>query len=290
MAQLKIRPSAAANAAPAADAPRAAASAPREALSDTFISYSPSDQDLIRELDKAFRGNRQKLWIDWKDTPFAGDRRQEIFSRIEAAPNFIFVISPESVVSEQCLEELAQAVKLDKHLVPLLHREVAAEAKPLSLQGIEPLHFRRNDDFKSAFAALDDAIDTALKLDAFISYSRRDRTAHLWEMSEGRSLAELRAHTSGINDASFSRDGKYFVTAGDDSTARVWEVGTGHIVGQLRGHPAGVMRAAFSPDGRFIITGGAFGAANVYACEACRPVEELIAIARTRLAKETPRP
>jgi WD40 repeat protein len=49
----------------------------------------------------------------------------------------------------------------------------------------------------------------------------RDHTAKLWDV-QGNRLADLKGHTSYVNSAVFSPDGKRIVTASRDGTAVVW--------------------------------------------------------------------
>ncbi|NDA63415.1 MAG: hypothetical protein EBX50_15455, partial [Chitinophagia bacterium] len=57
-------------------------------------------------------------------------------------------------------------------------------------------------------------------------------------------------HTSNVNSAVFSPDGKLALTASGDNTARLWEVSTGKELQVLRGHTSIVNSAVFSPDGK----------------------------------------
>jgi len=58
--------------------------------------------------------------------------------------------------------------------------------------------------------------------------------------------------------ATFSLDGKYIVSGGDDHTVRVWDACTGNpTLGPLRLHNDAVKCVAFSPDGRRIASGSA---------------------------------
>ena len=56
-------------------------------------------------------------------------------------------------------------------------------------------------------------------------------------------------HTSSINRAVFSPDGKLVLTASEDRTARVFEVSTGFKLLLLIGHTSILKSAVFSPDG-----------------------------------------
>ena len=66
--------------------------------------------------------------------------------------------------------------------------------------------------------------------------------------------AILRGHTSTVNSASFSPDGKYIVSASDDNTVRIWDAKTGQQVGSPL---VNVTSASFSPDGRYIVSASA---------------------------------
>jgi WD40 repeat protein len=80
------------------------------------------------------------------------------------------------------------------------------------------------------------------------------REVDLRDAQTGSLLHRLVGHASTINDAEFSSDGRYVVTASDDHTARIWNVRTGALVHVLRGHFFPVYAASFSPDGRWVVT------------------------------------
>lgn len=66
----------------------------------------------------------------------------------------------------------------------------------------------------------------------------------------------LAGHSDAVNDANYSPDGKYIVTASTDKTARVWDAQTGKELRQF-GHDKAVYSASFSVDGKFIVTASA---------------------------------
>jgi WD40 repeat protein len=83
-----------------------------------------------------------------------------------------------------------------------------------------------------------------------------ENEAWVWELTSGKKLMSLQGHTALLNSASFSRDGRYLVTASQDGTLRVWDSSTGQDLKTLRGHAGGVNSAVFSPDDRFIVSAG----------------------------------
>ena len=65
------------------------------------------------------------MWVDREEIEAASDWAERIVRGIDASKAFIFVITPESVHSVECLRELNQAVELHKLVVPVVLREVA---------------------------------------------------------------------------------------------------------------------------------------------------------------------
>jgi WD40 repeat protein len=108
--------------------------------------------------------------------------------------------------------------------------------------------------------------------------------AQVWQVSTGRILHEL-VHEESVNDAAFSPNGRWIVTAVVDGSAGVWEASTGKRLLTLGGYDRSRTTAAFSPDGSRIATGTAFGQVLVHACEACGSVEELMSVARSRVSR-----
>ncbi len=127
-----------------------------------FISYSRKDKNFVLKLWEALERFKKNAWVDWDDIPPVADWRQEIYRGIEAADNFVFIISPNSISSEVCTEELAHAIKHGKRLVPIVRQEVDYNAVHSSLVRLNWIFFREFDDFDSAFKRLIEAIETDL--------------------------------------------------------------------------------------------------------------------------------
>ena len=67
----------------------------------------------------------------------------------------------------------------------------------------------------------------------------------------------IKGHLLAVNTVKFSRDGKFFLSAGDDRTVAVWNARSMEKAITLRGHSAAVLCADFSPDGNFVVSAGA---------------------------------
>jgi DNA repair exonuclease SbcCD ATPase subunit len=132
-------------------------------MADIFISYSRKDKEFVRTLHQALSQSQRSTWVDWEDIPVTAEWWKEIEAGIEGADTFIFVISPDSVASKVCYQEIEHAVRFNKRLFPIVRREeFAVEQVHEALQRHNWLFFRKEDDFDQAFETLIKAVDTDL--------------------------------------------------------------------------------------------------------------------------------
>ncbi len=128
-------------------------------MAQAFISYSRKDKNLVSKLYDALLAQQREAWIDWKDIPLTVEWQQEIFTNIDSADYFIFVISPDSAGSRNCRTEIDHAVANNKRMIPILYRPVLDEAIPEDLGRFQRIDFGDNDNFQEKFAALITALD-----------------------------------------------------------------------------------------------------------------------------------
>jgi WD40 repeat protein len=91
-----------------------------------------------------------------------------------------------------------------------------------------------------------------------------DSDVSLWEVQTGKKKAKLKGHHPpfGSRGFSFSPDGRFLASAGDDFQAVVWEVATTRKLAGWEAHATkprmntGVGAVAFFPDGKTLATGG----------------------------------
>ena len=147
-----------------------------------FVSYSRSDRSFARRLTQAFSQEGYDVWIDWEDIPLTAEWLSEIYSGIEAADIFVFVVSPESIASNACGLEIAHAVTHNKRIVPILRRDVDARAAPEAIRRLNWAFFRDRDDFVDSFTSLTTAMGT--DLDLLRLHTRLLRRAREWESKD----------------------------------------------------------------------------------------------------------
>ncbi|MEL6526056.1 MAG: toll/interleukin-1 receptor domain-containing protein, partial [Chloroflexota bacterium] len=102
-------------------------------MSDVFISYSRRDSAFTQKLHDRLAQNEADVWVDWEDIPATADWWAEIKAAIEAADAFAFLITPNSIRSEVCRDEIEHAVDNNKRFIPLL-------VAPLSNEDMQLLH------------------------------------------------------------------------------------------------------------------------------------------------------
>jgi WD40 repeat protein len=167
-----------------------------------FISYSREDKDFVRHLDQALAKRERETWVDLDDIRPTEEWLAGVYAGIEGANGFVFVISPDSVGSKSCLQELNHAVEHNKRLIPIMHRDVDASAVPEPLRSPQWIFFRDGDDFGEALQELVDALDSDLE----------------WVHAHTRLL--MRA----IEWDGNGRDSSFLLRGSDLSTAEEWQV------------------------------------------------------------------
>jgi WD40 repeat protein len=134
-------------------------------MSVVFLSYAREDQPFGKRLHDALSSSgRPPAWDqDHETVRFSAPWRAEIRSAIEGSDKFIFVISPDSLASQPCADELSHAVELNKQVIPVLRRRPApGQQVPAAVEEINWIFFDDDAAFDVSFAQLTLALDTDL--------------------------------------------------------------------------------------------------------------------------------
>ena len=130
---------------------------------DAFVSYSRSDKDFVeRQLVPGLEARGKHVWLDLKDIEGGADWRERLSAGIRGARAFVFVISPSSVESKPCRDELAQARGLGKPFVPIVRVDVAPEQVPEELERSQWIFFRATDPVDKGLDEVVKAVDADL--------------------------------------------------------------------------------------------------------------------------------
>jgi WD40 repeat protein len=173
-------------------------------MSDVFISYSRKDNVFARKLFDSLKAKGKEVWADFEDIPKAADWWQEIQAGINAADTFIFIISPDSVRSDVCRQEVDHAIANNKRLLPLLYREILEADDKTKIHAAISAHnwifCREADSFDDSFAILMEAIET--------------------DLDHNRTLTRLLVRAREWNDK--NRSTSYLLRGDDLSKAEQW--------------------------------------------------------------------
>ncbi len=140
----------------------ASAAMPQSALAgryDAFVSYSREDHAAAERLRAALNAHGKAVWLDAEDIVAGENWSVRITRAIEACNAFMFVLSPASVRSEYCRQELDQAVALKKLIVPIYYKLVKREILPSSLRDREWVVIREDDSFEPGLRRLIQALE-----------------------------------------------------------------------------------------------------------------------------------
>ena len=159
-------------------------------MADVFISYSRKDIQFAQRIHQELEARDREPWVDWQDIPPTSEWLDEVYAGIQAADTFLFIISPNSVVSEICTLEIEHAIQHNKRLVPVVWRDVADDQVNTAMSAHNWIFLREEDDFNANLELLISALDT--DLDYVREHTRLLTLAIEWDKNQRRRSAGLR--------------------------------------------------------------------------------------------------
>jgi serine/threonine kinase PknH len=92
-------------------------------MAHIFISYSRVDKNITKTLAELLSHAYDHLWYDTAKLVGGDEWWEKILNEIANCDHFIYLLSPESIASEWCQKELAEAQNQQKHIVPIRIRD-----------------------------------------------------------------------------------------------------------------------------------------------------------------------
>ncbi len=117
----------------------------------TFISYSSKDAGFATEIAKQLRADGHAIWFDKLDIAAGEAWDREIEKGLKESDRLIVILSPDSVASENVMDEVSYAIDEGQELIPLYFRECSI---PMRLRRTQYIDFR-SDDRATASKRLD---------------------------------------------------------------------------------------------------------------------------------------
>jgi WD40 repeat protein len=91
-----------------------------------------------------------------------------------------------------------------------------------------------------------------------------DRTADIFNTSDGKKLLTLENQTFGYYCISFSTDGRWFAAGSIDNSIKLWDLETGQGLPPLKGHLGDVTSIVFHPDNKRLISSSMDGTIRIW--------------------------
>ena len=125
-----------------------AAQSAERARFDAFVSYRrvTADTEFVDQLQRDLADRGKRVWVDRAEIEPASDWSQRVRRGIDASKAFVYVLTPESAVSPECLRELEAAVELHKLVVPVVLRDVDPKILPEALTKPNWVYFSPGHD------------------------------------------------------------------------------------------------------------------------------------------------
>lgn len=122
-----------------------------------FFSYAREDSDFVLRLAKELRVAGANLWLDQLDIVGGQHWDRAIEAALRACTGMIIVLSPNSVVSDNVMDEVAYALEQRKLVVPVLYQDCDF---PFRLRRVQYIDFTQS--FESGCTQLLRALDIPL--------------------------------------------------------------------------------------------------------------------------------
>lgn len=158
---------------------------PRSAKTKVFISHSREDLDFVGPLETQLRDAGYSVFIDQNDIAGGEPWRSRLDAIIVNCDAVVFVLSPHSVKSKACADEIERTIQLGKRLVPLLLEPVPQESCPEALASPNWMPMKKGFAGgldASSLARLRYAIDTDIQW--VREHSRLTELAERWRASD----------------------------------------------------------------------------------------------------------
>jgi WD40 repeat protein len=157
-------------------------------MADVFLSYSRRDSEFVHRLAESVAQRGKEVWVDTEGIADGEIFPEAIKRAIEQSDAFLFVITPASVASAYCEQEVEYARELQKRIVPVLRDPVSDAELPPEIRDRNWIPFTAADEFDTSLGRLVTALDT--DLEAAKAHTRWLVKALEWD-GEGRDRSFL---------------------------------------------------------------------------------------------------
>jgi WD40 repeat protein len=160
-------------------------------VADVFISYAREDQATVRRLHDAVVARDREAWVDWQGIEPSDRWMESVQEAIDGADAVVVVLSPASLASEVCRQEVERATAVNKRLIPVVARDIPEGAAPPAVAELNWVFAREGvDDLEEAADTIVRALDT--DIDLVRTHTLVLTRAQAWELAGRRTSPLLR--------------------------------------------------------------------------------------------------
>jgi WD40 repeat protein len=113
-------------------------------MTQVFLAYGEEDESVMEQIRNSLRWESFTVWTNKTDIQMGEASEEAIKRGIEQADNIVYLLSPDSLKSKFCQQELDYAVLLNKRIIPILVRETDGEPVPPALQQLQYIDLTDN--------------------------------------------------------------------------------------------------------------------------------------------------
>ncbi|MEO0408979.1 MAG: toll/interleukin-1 receptor domain-containing protein, partial [Cyanobacteria bacterium P01_A01_bin.135] len=103
-------------------------------MTQVFLAYAEQDKGIATTVRRSLMRASITTWSYHTDIEYGKDYKTAIARGVEEADNVVFLMSPDSLASEDCQKELALAQQLNKRLIIVRAGEVSPSQIPVALR------------------------------------------------------------------------------------------------------------------------------------------------------------
>ncbi|MEO0458380.1 MAG: TIR domain-containing protein, partial [Cyanobacteria bacterium P01_A01_bin.114] len=110
-------------------------------MTQIFVSYSEDDINIQEKIRRRLVREGLTVWVNTQDIQTAEDFQTAICRGIEKADNVVLLLSPSSLASKYCRQEIDYSRKYHKRIIPLLVQQTDLNTLPSDLQTLQFIDF-----------------------------------------------------------------------------------------------------------------------------------------------------
>lgn len=124
-------------------------------MTQVFLAYAHEDKGMMAKLRNSLRRESFTVWTNTTDIQTGETAEKAIKRGIEQADNVVYLLSPHSLGSEYCQQELEYAFSLNKRIIPVLIEDIDVQQIPPTLRDLQYIDLTHQ--VKTEYCRLDES-------------------------------------------------------------------------------------------------------------------------------------